>query len=244
MTSLTRFFRSSATGVLEKHAEEAYDLWSEFYDNQPDNLMLHLDGQLVGYFLDRLVIRGKHVADIGCGTGRHWPELFTRLPSSITGFDVSAGMLGRLKDRFPAASTYKISDDRLPDATTGKYDLVISTLTIAHLPDLETALTAWCRIAAPNAEILITDFHPQLLAEGGQRTFRHLHRTIGVRNYVHSLPAIVTIMERQGFSLVEGIERRIDESMKSWYLKQKAAAVYERYLGSPVIYGMHFKRTA
>ena len=67
-----RFFNP----VKEKQSVEAYDLWAENYDAQPGNLMLDMDEKVFVELLSEISIEGKQVADIGCGTGRHWPKMF------------------------------------------------------------------------------------------------------------------------------------------------------------------------
>ena len=74
----------------------AYDAWSGAYDHQPGNLMLDLDETLVAGFIDRYRIEDKTIADVGCGTGRHWNKFIDKSPRKLSGFDVSPGMLARL----------------------------------------------------------------------------------------------------------------------------------------------------
>lgn len=228
---------------IEKGSAEAYDLWAENYDSQPGNLMIDLDEKVFGGMLTKVDISGKVVADIGCGSGRHWAKIFNAKPQSLTGFDVSDGMLQKLKEKFPQAHVHHIADDlfsTVPDAT---FDTIISTLTVAHIDDIETAMAAWSRILRPGAEILITDFHPHILALGGKRTFRHQQKSIAVKNYVHPVYRIIEILEGYGFQLVSKKEIEIDESMKQYYESQNAMPVYRKYKGAPVIYGIHLKRS-
>src|SRR5471030_2852942 len=91
------------TYIPEKEAAPAYDLWAENYDNQPGNLMLDLDEIVFGRLLANVDIKNKRVADIGCGTGRHWGKILKQQPQQLSGFDVSAGMLRKLQMKFPQA---------------------------------------------------------------------------------------------------------------------------------------------
>lgn len=228
--------------VIEKNSAEAYDLWSEDYDSQPGNLMLDLDETLFPELLNKAIIHNKTVADIGCGTGRHWTKILQLEPSSLTGFDVSAGMLNKLSEKFPGAHTYQIEDDQLSGFDDAIFDTILSTLTIAHIENLDQALEAWCRILKPNADIIITDFHPKLLAFGGKRTFKHKNERLAVKNFVHPINTIKNILYEKGFILADEKEVRIDESVKHYYTQQNALKVYERFYDFPVIYGIHLKR--
>lgn len=234
-----RLFRQAET---EKNSADAYDLWSEDYDLQPGNLMLDLDELLFPKLVDNAAVQNKAVADIGCGTGRHWAKILQMRPLSLTGFDVSQGMLNKLKEKFPDAHTHKITDDLLSNPGDATFDTILSTLTVAHIENIEHALRAWCRTLKANADIVITDFHPKLLAFGGKRTFRHNNSQLSVKNFVHSVSSIKDVLQENGFRLVTEEEIRIDESVKHYYTEQNALKVYEQFKGFPVIYGIHLRR--
>ncbi len=228
--------------VTEKKPADAYDLWSAEYDHQSGNLMLDLDEMLFSRLLDKIDIENKAVADIGCGTGRHWNKILKGKPLSLTGFDVSEGMLNKLKEKFPDANVYKITNDLFTRIHNPPYDLIISTLTMAHIEKLEQALNAWCSILKNKAEIIITDFHPQMLAFGGKRTFKYKNRRLAVRNQVHHIDTIKTILAAKGFREVAFEESIIDETVKHYYDSQNASKVYQQFRGLPVIYGIYLMR--
>jgi ubiquinone/menaquinone biosynthesis C-methylase UbiE len=229
--------------VIEKNSTEAYDLWSDDYDLQPGNLMLDLDEALFPGLLSGAAITNKKVADIGCGTGRHWAKILKLEPSALTGFDVSQGMLNKLQEKFPGSYTHRITDDLLSNVNDASFDTIISTLTVAHIENLEQVLHAWCRILKPGADIIITDFHPKLLAFGGKRTFRHNNVQLSVRNFVYSIATIKEILADNGFMLIAEEEIKIDETVKHYYTQQNALKIYEQFKGFPVIYGIHLRRS-
>jgi ubiquinone/menaquinone biosynthesis C-methylase UbiE len=228
--------------VKERGVVEAYDLWAANYDSQPGNLMLDLDESLFSDLLKTVSLTGKNVADIGAGTGRHWQKIMEQRPATLTGFDVSPGMLGKLKEKYPDAKTRVIVDNRFSGIPDYTYDVILSTLTVAHIQDIEKALEAWCRILKYEGDIIITDFHPDSLASGGKRTFRHQNMQVAVQNFVHSVAVIKRIMLRNDFEIVWGDEKIVDETVKHYYQEQNALHVYNKFKGLPVIYGIHFRR--
>ena len=181
--------------VTEKSVVEAYDLWASDYDMQPGNLMLHLDGKLFAGLIEAVNIQGKQVADIGCGTGRQWPVIFSKQPASLTGFDVSGGMLQKLKEKYPSGHISQITDNLFSNIPDASFDVIVSTLTVAHIENIEDALQAWCRMLKDDSEIIITDFHPKLLAFGGKRTFKHNNQQMAVTNFVHAIATIKDILK-------------------------------------------------
>lgn len=234
--------RLSGSYIPEKEAAPAYDLWSEKYDDQPGNLMLDLDEIIFGRLLNGIDITHQKVADVGCGTGRHWGKIFDLQPEKLSGFDISAGMLHQLKMKFPDAETQLIKDNLMSNIATGSFDTIISTLTVAHIKNLGAALLSWCRIVKDGGDILLTDFHPDLLAVGGQRTFKHGGEHIAVRNYVHKVAHVKAIFALKNWEVVNEEQICIDESVKHYYENQNALHVYERFKGMPVIYGLHLRQ--
>lgn len=228
--------------AINKDAPEAYDLWAISYDEQPDNLMLALDEELFKKLLEPVTIYNKSVADIGCGTGRHWREIHEKEPGQLTGFDVSQGMLNKLQAKYPGSEVKKIDNNLFSEIPDQSYDMIISTLTIAHIVDIDEAITSWCRILKPSADIIITDFHPEALARGGSRTFSHGYQQISVNNHVHTLDALRDKFRTHGFLMMKEEHKRIDDTVRHYYEKQRALDIFEKFHGVPMIYGMHLKR--
>ncbi len=222
--------------------EKAYDLWSEKYDHQPGNLILALDEEIFSGLMNSLNLRNKIVADIGCGTGRHWRKIFERHPKKLIGFDISEGMLKILRQKFPRAETHHIIKDELYELGNESCDFIFSTLTIAHIKDAKKALQEWNRILKPGGEIIVTDYHPAALAKGGKRTFNHNSKTIAVKNYVHPIEKIKEMAGKLNLKVLRLGERSIDERAKPFYEKQNALLVYEAWKGTPIIYGIHLKK--
>lgn len=223
--------------------ETAYDLWSEKYDHQPDNLMLALDEEIFSALLEGLNLQNKIIADIGCGTGRHWKKILEQHPKKLIGFDVSEGMLKILQQKFPQAETHHLISDELNNVENEYCDIIINTLTIAHIKDPKKVLREWNRILKPGGEIIITDYHPAALAKGGNRTFRYQNKTIAVKNYVHPIETIKEIAAGLLLKVLCLNEKSIDEQVKSFYEKQNALPVFEAWKGTPIIYGIHLKKT-
>jgi len=241
---LKRIIRKSTlySSLREKGSVEAYDLWSENYDAQPGNLMLDMDEGVFSALLEGIDLENKQIADIGCGTGRHWAKILENKPLYLTGFDVSSGMLSRLQKKIPQAHACKITDDLFSDIPDAKYDMIISTLTVAHIENIAEALQAWCRILKNDGDIIITDFHPDALALGGKRTFEHHKTQIAVQNFVHYVHDIEEILLKNNFHVVKKYERIVDGSVRHYYLAKNALHVYEKFKNSPIIYGIHLRR--
>jgi len=227
----------------EKEPSAAYDLWAQSYDQQPDNLMLALDERICSDLFTCVALRGSVVADIGCGTGRHWAKILSYRPARLVGYDVSSGMLDILQKKYPQAETYLFQGGLLSELPTGSVDVVLSTLTIAHIPDIVAALKEWNRVLKPGGEMIITDYHPAALARGGQRTFRAGGTVIAIRNHIYPIKKIRAITAKLGLRELSVVEKHVDETMRPYYEKQQALATYQRFHGVPIIYGIHLKKS-
>jgi ubiquinone/menaquinone biosynthesis C-methylase UbiE len=226
----------------ELNPAKAYDIWSYSYDMQPGNLMLDLDEKIFSEMLRNINLENKVLADIGCGTGRHWQKIYEKKPALVMGFDVSSGMLKQLRRKFPEALTEQTKDNLLRPVPDKSVDCLIATLTIAHIRDIEQAIKSWSRILKDCGDLILTDFHPATLAKGGKRSFKHEGKSLWVINYVHSLEKIKDIFNKYGFLVIREEEKCILEEVKPYYAAQNALPVYEQFKGMPIIYGIHLKK--
>ena len=204
---------SSKTPVYEKEAAPAYDLWAHSYDDQPGNLMLYLDEQLVKQLLNGICLQGKIIVDFGCGTGRHWPMLYATEPSTVIGYDVSAGMLKQLQRKFPASIIHLNTDNLLLDLGTATVDILLSTLTIAHIENIEELINSWSRVLKPGCDLIITDYHPQLLTSGGKRDFNSKGIKITIQNFIHPIEDIIYLASKNNLQVVTFEERIINDGV-------------------------------
>ncbi len=224
--------------IKETAPEQAYDLWADAYDAQPDNLMLALDETLFSELLTGTSFKELVIADVGCGTGRHWTKIYAGAPRMLKGYDVSQGMLDVLKQKFPQAETHQLTSNTLVSLAGSSCDLILTTLAMAHIPDIGDAFKEWARVLKPGGRIILTDYHPDTLSKGGNRTFTHAGKTIAVKNYIHPISKIRTLFNALHLSEDRFEEKRIDQRVKHYYEKQNALHVYNRFKDTAMIYGM------
>jgi ubiquinone/menaquinone biosynthesis C-methylase UbiE len=223
-------------------AGEAYKVWAQTYDDENDNLMLHYDKIILTELISQIKLKGKVILDYGCGTGRNWNDLLINNPAKLIGCDLSPEMLDKLKSKIRNAETYLMNNEKLYFLNKNDCDVIVSTLVIAHIKNIEELFTEWNRVMKVSGDIVITDFHPDILERGGSRTFKHGNESVTIENYFHSIPEIEKLLSSFGFKIVGRIEKIIDESVKHFYERHNALHVYERFKGLPFIYGIHMSR--
>jgi ubiquinone/menaquinone biosynthesis C-methylase UbiE len=220
-----------------------YDLWSSTYDEERGNLLVAVDEVLFAKLMERAPPHGKIVVDVGCGTGRHWKKILDHEPAELVGYDVSAGMLSRLRARYPKARTYQTSGERLAHTPDGTCDLVISTLTLCHVPKLASAVSEWSRVLRPGGDVLVTDFHPAAAADG-VCSFRSRGGLVTVTLHRYTMDSLLAAAAQNGLVVVESVERAVDESMRQDYDAFGMLPVFEKMKGVPLLYGLHLRKPA
>ena len=106
---------------------------------------------------------GKHLLDVGCGSGGPSLALAERTGCAVTGLEVEAAGVTYAKS---VAAARGLSDravfmqqdcgGRLPFAD-GRFDAVLCVDAINHLPDRQGTLREWARLLRPGGRLLFTD---------------------------------------------------------------------------------------
>lgn len=152
--------------MTNKNVIDYYDDFAGWYERERKH----------GYhaMLDRLeleVIRplaeGRDVLEVGAGTGLIMDGL-GKAPKKIVGLDISSGMLKSAVQRGFNVVQGSATDLPFADAT---FDLVYSFKVLAHIPDIEKALSEMSRVLRPGGT-LAAEFY-------NAHSIRHLAKRIG-----------------------------------------------------------------
>ena len=225
--------------VSKLTSQEAYRLWSEFYDNQPDNVVLYLEGKLFSEMISEIDIANMKVLDIGCGTGRHWQEILGHKPLKLAGVDNSNEMAEKLKKKFIDAEVIISENNSLKKFDDVSFDIIISTLTIGHIKNIEDYFRGWDKVLKNTGEIIITDFHPDAFSIGMKRSFVLNNEVIEVENYLYPLDFLKSIFAEMGWKIISVKEKIIDDEVRHLFVKQNYIDAFNKYKGTPLILGLH-----
>lgn len=135
----------------------SYDYWNKRTDNildkKPDIDDISLSfykgfplwfNRLVASIKDQTLMKLlKHirpvdklnVLDIGCGSGRY-VKILSDLGATVTGIDISKSIIQRCKHRYPNIAFFNSSLQKF-DENLYKFDLILSSTTLQHIPDNE-----------------------------------------------------------------------------------------------------------
>jgi ubiquinone/menaquinone biosynthesis C-methylase UbiE len=147
-----------------------YDTFSETYEdhrgeNDPGGYHELLD-ELETDFVRRYA-EGRDVLEVGCGTGL----VLRRIQSfakSAKGVDLSPGMLEKARER--GLEVVEGSATELPFADKS-FDVACSFKVLAHIPNIERALSEMVRVTRPGGTVLAEFYNPY--------SFRGLIKRIG-----------------------------------------------------------------
>jgi len=110
----------------------------------------------------RVINPGKEldVLDFGCGTGLVTLRLQPYV-RSITGVDSSPGMLGMLEGKKTKLGLDNVHtqavDFEKGGIVEGTYDLIISSMTLHHVPDTDALFRLWRNLLKPEGRICFAD---------------------------------------------------------------------------------------
>lgn len=160
----------------------AYGLWAATYPPEAHNPLMRAEEAAVLALLPGDGVRGRHVLDLACGSGRHLRHLKARGPAHIVGLDLSPEMLDRARAIHPDLSRATMLS--LPLAS-GSYDLVLCGLAVGHLPDLAAAMHEIGRVLKSGGAVIYSDFHPFGHLAGRKRAFHASGREYSVQQHLH-----------------------------------------------------------
>lgn len=141
---------------------EYYDAFAENYEahraGRPGAGYHDLLDELESSFVERFGT-GQDVLEVGCGTGLVLSRI-ARFARSARGIDLSPNMLERARARGLDVQVANATALPFPDAS---FDVACSFKVIAHVREVELALSEMARVVRPGGFVLAEFYNPQSL---------------------------------------------------------------------------------
>jgi ubiquinone/menaquinone biosynthesis C-methylase UbiE len=111
---------------------------------------------VLDWLLAQLPGRGRRALDAGCGSGRHTLALADRF-DHVVGVDISQPLIDIARHQRSHPRVSYMVGDLLAITDPNGFDLVVSSTTLHHLPDLEVALHHLRRLVGPGGTAILID---------------------------------------------------------------------------------------
>jgi SAM-dependent methyltransferase len=133
---------------------QSFDRVAADYDRLGE---LAWDKNSVGSWLSGVMpVSGRRALDLGCGAGRLSVALAGRF-GEVDAIDLSGAMIELARARRSRPNiTYRQADLLDVDAA-GRYDFILSVMTLHHVPDLAAALRHVKTLLAPGGRVVLVD---------------------------------------------------------------------------------------
>jgi len=167
-----------------RSAAQSFDRTAADYDRLGD---LSENDSITSWLVSVLRPAGGRALDLGCGSGRHAVLLAERF-THVDAIDLSLPMIDIARAR-RSRPNVAYQQANLLDATgSGEYDLVLSVMTLHHVPDLQSALAHIRGLLAPGGRIVVVDPYPA--GSALHPVLRILHRLVPLRPRLHAMAVL------------------------------------------------------
>ena len=191
---------------------QAYALWADSYPPHAHNPVMQAEQRaMLALMPDDL--RGQHVFDAGCGSGRYVLHALQRGATHVTGVDLSPEMLERAADELnPYLDRVELLPGDLaalplPDACA---DLATCALAVGHLRELQPVLSELRRVTKPGGLILCSDVHSIGHTLGWLRDFKSRGGHYAVWHTPHPLEEWRSVCAGLGLEIEGMLEPMLD----------------------------------
>lgn len=160
---MVSLMRGTIGGGMSETTKRDFDAVARGWDAEPRRL--RLAAEVVGAIRREVVLEpGMEALDLGCGTGLVTLAL-APFVKTMTAADASAEMLAVLAEKIAAGGHGNVRAVRMDldgDAPLGgSYDLVISSMTLHHVRDVDALLARLFAALRPGGRIALADLEPE-----------------------------------------------------------------------------------
>jgi ubiquinone/menaquinone biosynthesis C-methylase UbiE len=187
--------------TYEVSVQEGYTRWAAQYD-QENNALIVVEERLTIPLL--ATIPTSHVLDLGTGTGRYAIRLAAQ-GAHVMALDQSEAMLSVAQQAAVQAGVqiqflqHSLDMDLPGESST--FDLVLAALVLCHVENLEHVAHEAYRVLCPGGHIVVTDFHPAVIAAGWRTQFTHTDGTYLLPTAQHTRDHYLTVLRNAGFRI-------------------------------------------
>ncbi len=184
----------------EVDTRQGYAIWAESYD-KGRNPLIEAEEIVLEELIGSLPI--SSVLDVGTGTGRYALQL-ARRGARVTAVDQSPEMLALAQQKAKAEGLHidfhlASLDNDLPLAAN-QFDFLVCALMLSHIPDLASAARKFHDHLQTDGYLLLTAFHPDIIAHGWRTNFDQAGISYGLPNVLRTRESYLETLVATGFT--------------------------------------------
>jgi SAM-dependent methyltransferase len=227
------------TGPCVLSAAEGYARWAPTYDHGLNPLLAREERYLEPILAN---LRAKRILDLACGTGRWLKKISFHGKHLGVGIDSSAAML-EIAAAKPEAENYiaRAVCENLPFSRE-IFDLAICSFALGHIVDLGPIAEELSRVLHPEADVFVSDLHPDAYAHGWRVGFRDDDGAAEIKLYPRSAEEVVERFYWNGFECISQVSLWLEEEEKPIFTRAGKVDSFTSASRVPAILVWHFRR--
>ena len=151
--------RIKGTTIMKTEEHKNFDNEALQWDKNPGRVKIAAD-VAQGIIREITLTRDMDVLDFGCGTGLLSLHLLPHV-GTVTGVDSSPGMLGVLREKIGTQGLKNVRtllvDMKGPLRIDGAFHLIVSSMTLHHVPDTAALFRQWHGLLIPGGRLCFAD---------------------------------------------------------------------------------------
>jgi predicted TPR repeat methyltransferase len=181
--------------------KQAYDLWANQYDHEPNKTR---DLEAIAL---RTVLKDLHFEnclEIGCGTGKNTKWL-SKISSEVLCVDLSEEMINKAKEKNHSEKiTFKIADINQPwNFATKSFDLIVFSLVLEHIENLEPVFRKAAFSLNNGGIVYVGELHPFKQYSGTKARFSSNDKLKIVTCYNHHVSDFTLAAENSDMRIIK-----------------------------------------
>lgn len=218
---------------------KAYDLWAPIYDQTPNPLLAREERYLLPLLLDS---QYESILDLACGTGRWLEKLTSRSAGLGVGVDSSLAMLRVAGKKSQIARRLARAACEILPFRSAVFDLAICSFALGHVRDLASTVNELARVTKPEADVFVSDLHPEAYARGWRTGFRDGCTAVQIEMLPRSIDETVRTFCSSAFECLSHVALHLGDPERPIFSRAGKDDAFADLCESPAVLVCHFRR--
>jgi ubiquinone/menaquinone biosynthesis C-methylase UbiE len=218
---------------------EAYERWAPIYDQTPNPLLAREERYLLPLLLES---QYERILDLACGTGRWLEKLTTRSAGPGVGIDFSLAMLHVAARKLEIKRKLARAACEFLPFRDAVFDLAICSFALGHVRDLASTVHELARVTKPEADVFVSDLHPEACARGWRTGFRDGHTSVQIDTQPRTTEETIDTFCAGGFECLSGVTLHLGDPEKPIFERADKSDAFAEACEFPAVLVCHFRR--